>query len=773
MEVTRQEINNLEELIVQGHRLQPQLGEYGNNIVETLQHHDPEMFNSINFDLGDVKLFERALDKVNRDYGGDPTQLGDVIRGRIVVDTPEQIEELRHFLHENQEQLGIEKLKDGFSDPYDTDFRSMNGKIRIQDPATGESQVAEFRVDHRGLTEASKDHLTSGPYRDYKGHELYEMQQSVEQQMQEGGKTLELRAQHNELVDAQRQLYQPVVEANHLDTLEGSGQKITADVPRVTSAEKVSLDSLTMPSSAASNAADTATAEPNNANKADAAGNEAETADANASANAGQSAEEAADAGRSGGNAADTGKSASEWAGEAKALSNAADAATLGKMGVITSVGVTVGVATLLNKAHAANREAVEKLHDEGRINEETLEDYKALNEEIETMMQAENAAAQGWSFIATTPAVELAARNKFQEFSNEHNLSPEVHDMLSMSMFDSQSLQARFANEVKDALPDDPADAPEALQDLTAAKNALDPQMRGDMISYYGEESAIGQKLQKLEKLEDEYGNYTYSGRGAEQAQAEIRQEMNEINEELEQHFHEEFQQVMDSTEGAQQVMETLPSEQAIEIAKTMAEYSDDPAQHNTKIAELNELEQQQESLHTTRGVRQHDEYNQIQSRIDEIRDELKSNPEEIAEYFASRKPNMQSEQETSEAETAQSLEAGGAELYALFNDLKEAGKLDDAITGRPELQALHEHFKAAPEDRDGFEAQYENMMAGLEDDFADEIDEDITEMKDALEKAERQQQAAQEQRQAELRQNREPENQHDTTPNPADVMA
>lgn len=165
----------------------------------------------------------------------------------------------------------------------------------------------------------------------------------------------------------------------------------------------------------------------------------------------------------------------SELVDEAEALRLAARSARLGKLGIATSVVATVGVAGLLDYAFGAQRDVAEQLHATGQLNDAQYAEYLELNQEIEAMMQAENVAGQGWIFLATTPLAEAHARDLFDAFSNKHNLSQELHDMLGMSLFDGLSVRGQIAENTFEAIPSAiTAETNSALTDLIEAKQAV-----------------------------------------------------------------------------------------------------------------------------------------------------------------------------------------------------------------------------------------------------------------------------------------------------------
>ena len=165
----------------------------------------------------------------------------------------------------------------------------------------------------------------------------------------------------------------------------------------------------------------------------------------------------------------------SQLVDEAEALRLAARSARLAKLGIATSVVATVGVAGLIDYAFGAQRDVAEQLHATGQLNDAQYAEYLELNQEIEMMMQAENVAGQGWLFLATTPLAEARAREMFDAFSNKHNLSQELHDMLGMSLFDGLSVRGQIAENIFEVIPSTiTAETDLALIELIEAKQAV-----------------------------------------------------------------------------------------------------------------------------------------------------------------------------------------------------------------------------------------------------------------------------------------------------------
>lgn len=162
------------ELYAQARESIPVVTGTGNTMIDDLRRQHPGLFDNIEFETGPLKTLERAQAKIEGDYAGNHSRISDLARGRIVVDSPEQIEAIRTYLAQNSESLGIEGMKDRFASPSDTHFRDINMKIRLPN-----GHVAELRVEHRGVLDAAK-----------RTHEPYEQIQEIERRAEREGRML-------------------------------------------------------------------------------------------------------------------------------------------------------------------------------------------------------------------------------------------------------------------------------------------------------------------------------------------------------------------------------------------------------------------------------------------------------------------------------------------------------------------------------------------------------------------------------------------------------
>lgn len=155
---------SLEQLYEQATQAQPELRSYGENFLRYLQEKYPTQFDGVYFEQPLLKEIERIQDKVTADYNGDHTKIADIVRGRLLVETPEQIEIIRQEMTALQQDMRIEKYKDFYAEPLLTHFRTLNTQVRLPG-----DHVAEFRIDQIDLSIAGDQ-----------THHLYEEMQKIE-----------------------------------------------------------------------------------------------------------------------------------------------------------------------------------------------------------------------------------------------------------------------------------------------------------------------------------------------------------------------------------------------------------------------------------------------------------------------------------------------------------------------------------------------------------------------------------------------------------------
>jgi len=192
-------------------------------MIDDLRRLHPGLFDNIQFETGPLKTVDRATAKIIGDYDGDHSQIRDLARGRLVVDTPEQVDAIRNYLAQNRAALGIEEMKDRFANPSGTNFRDINMSMRLPN-----GHVVELRIEQRGLLEAAR--LT---------HEPYERVQEIERQAKLEGRNLTdaERIERQRLLDQVRDIHDSAARPAGLNTLlndQGRARLATHEAERVT-----------------------------------------------------------------------------------------------------------------------------------------------------------------------------------------------------------------------------------------------------------------------------------------------------------------------------------------------------------------------------------------------------------------------------------------------------------------------------------------------------------------------------------------------------------
>ncbi len=128
------------------------------------------------FILGPTKLRDVAEEKIKTDLNNKETLISDIIRAKLVVDTPEAISDLREILCPTSdyphEELGREgafcaQMADYFADPkFETGYRALNTKIAlpldddrfylVELQVVHEAIEATYDKTHRHMREAQK-----------------------------------------------------------------------------------------------------------------------------------------------------------------------------------------------------------------------------------------------------------------------------------------------------------------------------------------------------------------------------------------------------------------------------------------------------------------------------------------------------------------------------------------------------------------------------------------------------------------------------------------
>ncbi len=135
---------SFDDLYKQAESSVPVLEKSAHDFLNRLKAGNPELFENVSFEVGPLKAPDRALAKINTDYGGESRQIKDLVRGRFVVDTPEQITVIKQAI---LEELDVDSMKDKFAHPATTTgYRDINTKIGLEN-----GHIAEIQIQQRDM----------------------------------------------------------------------------------------------------------------------------------------------------------------------------------------------------------------------------------------------------------------------------------------------------------------------------------------------------------------------------------------------------------------------------------------------------------------------------------------------------------------------------------------------------------------------------------------------------------------------------------------------
>lgn len=393
--------------------------EHMQGVFDDLKQSNPALFENVELQIADIKSPKRALEKIVGDYEGDASKIGDLVRGRIVADTPEQIQTIREYIAEHSDEIGIKEMKDRFAKPSETGFRDINAKIGLTNGVS-----AEFRVEHRAVMEAA-EHT----------HKPYERAQQIERQIKLEGRsmTAEEEIERKKIRDDVRDIHGEPARAAGLDALlneEGRAKMALHEAERLKEPLESRLEGRVEDYSPGG--------KNSKAQKILVSGDQIVDA-------------------------------AEDIATGVRGVSRMAKAGRLAAN--ITGVGAAFGVTSfiLTKSAHTDQRDFAEDLKNQGHLTEEAYQAYVELNDNIENLLYGDLAISTadptGLS-ITLTVAAEAKARSDFKTWADSYapNLSDEHFQTLSMSIFPDNSARANMLWEARDNLPSNNAGQPEYL---------------------------------------------------------------------------------------------------------------------------------------------------------------------------------------------------------------------------------------------------------------------------------------------------------------------
>lgn len=311
--------------------------------------------------------------------------------------------------------------------------------------------------------------------------------------------------------------------------------------------------------------------------------------------------------------------------GDLARLARTAKAGRIGlnfsKAGVVTAV-VTTGLAVgLTSAANAAVLDIADQLHASGRLSDAAHADYRAMMNDVGTMLTAQ-AADPTVLAIPGTFIVESIAHNRFQELSDRHQLPQDIHEMLSPSIYAGSSVRGEIGDNTFRTIPDDPSQAAPELRALIEAKLGV-IQARQDYSRTYdshrppawsmalsqGAASGLGAHL-AITGMPDVKAAQTV----VDQAQAR---------------FQTEFDRLLSNPQGARALASLLTNDQLLEIVDATAKFNNNSGQHPL-IQGFVRAQALDAPWYSLTGA-----WSNMQAR-DAARDALLKNPEIMRDYLS-----------------------------------------------------------------------------------------------------------------------------------------
>ena len=242
------------------------------------------------------------------------------------------------------------------------------------------------------------------------------------------------------------------------------------------------------------------------------------------------------------------------------------------------SVFTVVFAMSMSEAAHAAQVNIADELVERKALTADQADDYKEVLQDIRIRNDLQTMDVTPLS-MATMFAVEQYAHDRFQEFSDKHDLPESIHQILAPAMIAGSSISGTIHNAVYDALPDDdPSRTMIILQPLAEAKYE------------------ILQAERHLEEARSANSNYQYAHILSEDelqaqqnvidAQAALRQAKTE--------YERELAITLNDPSGIRAVSLVVGEDALIDIIRASAKYAD----QNSLNPDLQDFVQAQSAL-------------------------------------------------------------------------------------------------------------------------------------------------------------------------------
>ncbi|MCL4678211.1 MAG: hypothetical protein KJ017_06415 [Alphaproteobacteria bacterium] len=333
------------------------------------------------------------------------------------------------------------------------------------------------------------------------------------------------------------------------------------------------------------------------------------------------------DAARATGLAADAAHAADalNTMGDLATLARTAKAGRIGlnfsKAGVVTAV-VTTGLAVgLTSAANAAVLDIADQLHASGRLSDAAHADYRAMMDDVGTMLTAQ-AADPTVLAIPGTFIVESIAHNRFQEFSDRHQLPQDIHEMLSPSIYSGSSVRGEIGDNTFRTIPDDPSQAAPELRALIEAKQGV-MQARQDYSRTYDSHRPPAWSMALSQGAAGGLGAHL-----AITGMPDVKAAQTVVDQ-AQARFQTEFDRLLSNPQGARALASLLTNDQLLEIVDSTAKFNNSPGQHPL-IQEFVRAQALDAPWYSLTGA-----WDNMKAR-DAAREALLNNPEVMRDYLS-----------------------------------------------------------------------------------------------------------------------------------------
>ncbi len=341
--------------------------------------------------------------------------------------------------------------------------------------------------------------------------------------------------------------------------------------------------------------------------------------------------------------ALDTVSATGDLATIARGLRSGRFGASMTKAGIVTTVAATTLAVSATAYANEVTRDLADQLLEEGKITPEFHAEFKELMDDVGPVLTGQAADPTPLA-IPGMFIVERMAYNQFQELSNKHQISEEVHDMLSPSIVAGTSLRGQMGRDLFFDIPYDTNDQPEELRhliearrDVEVARREYDEQldahqpnelgsalmntpMRGGggvglYVMYHNATSEPGDSRMRMPS--DIVARAAPEVQAADAALTQARTE-----------FQNAFDRTLEDPQSARALTELLTTDQLFDIVTATAEYNSDT--DNALVQDYLKAQDVESSFLDIVG------YGDSSYAISDAEDALKENPDAMREYIS-----------------------------------------------------------------------------------------------------------------------------------------